>query len=148
MQIQLCDAVWICPEWCCIKGLEEGRAGNLIKGECHYSKWEMASAENVASKLKWLLHSPTVFVTDTGGALLFPIIFYGLFFFFTPDVEWDNDCQGRINATTLPEHTHIDSYIHTHIRTLIHTHTKGFLKHAARQYSALLCPFSWTKMEY
>lgn len=32
----------------------ESRAGNLIKGEYHYSKWEMASAENVVSKQKWL----------------------------------------------------------------------------------------------
>lgn len=47
VQIQLSDAaVWICPEWCCIKGLEECWAGNLIKGEYHYSKWEMAVQAN------------------------------------------------------------------------------------------------------
>ena len=58
-RIQLSDAVWICDKWCCIKGSEESRAGNLIKGEYHYSKWEMASPQDVARKLKWLLRSPS-----------------------------------------------------------------------------------------
>lgn len=62
-----------------------------------------------------------------GTSLSHHLLWSFFFFFFTPDVEWDNDCQGRINATTLPEHTHIDSYTHTHIRTLIHTH-KGVLE--------------------
>lgn len=59
----------------------------------------MASAQDVASKLKWLLHSLTALVKEKGEALLLPIIFLWAYFFSRLVEDKDNDCQGRNEAT-------------------------------------------------
>lgn len=96
VQLSAAAAAWICPEWCS----EEWRARNLIKGEYHYSAWEMAGGANGSGR--WPLR---LSMKDTGVAILFHIILY--------DLVWDSNCRRRSEATTFPTHTHTHSPTHT-----------------------------------
>lgn len=58
----------------------------------------MASAQDMASKVKWLLHSLTVFVKEKEEALLLPIIFYDLIFTARLEHQLPAEKRGSIPA--------------------------------------------------
>lgn len=101
----------------------ESRAGNLIKGEYYYSKWEIASAENVVSKQKWLNCTLQLCLWRMQERhFSFPSSL--IVFLFSAGLQQNSNCQWS-NSPAEKTHAH-----------------KGYWS-CCKPYFALLCPVSY-----